>query len=874
MERLDTLQLSDLPPADSLRTELDSAAIAAGLDSIQRPPRPKSSLERPAFSAAKDSVIEDFTNGRRVIYYYGDVSVKYGKTEIKADYMAYDLDHNIVYARGSKNYNNEWVGMPVLKDGKTEYQMEEIYYSFDTRKARIKNMVTNQQEGELRGEKLKMLDDQSVNIAGGKYTVCNAEHPHYYLQMTAAKIITQPSQHTVFGPAYLVVEDVPLPLALPFGFVPDMPDRASGIMMPTYGEEKTRGLYLRDLGYYVVINDHLDVSLTGDIYSYGSWALEFTSRYKKRYAYSGDMNITYSVDKTGEKGTESYNESKNFGVKWSHSQDAKARPGTTFRASVNFSSPSNSRYNSTSVSEAVQSQTSSSISYSKNLGFGNISVNMLHSQNTKDSSYVFTLPNMTFSVNRFFPFKRKVRVGKEKFYEQISFSYSTSFQNKINFKASEFMGEGFVDKFNNGMTHKVTIGLPSFTLLKYFNFSPGINYGANMYFRKTTQFYNPETDKVESTMSGQFSTIGITQNYSASISMSTRIYGLFQFNPKGNLQAIRHMITPSFSLSYHPELGTAANGWRTLSYLNSKGEEVTKDYNIWAGQMNSPPSKGKSGSLSFSFGNNLEAKVKDTKDTTGVGTKKIKLIDQLNVGGSYNFLADSLRLSTISISGSTTVFGKVGINGNLTLDPYDVNDRGARCNKFLIMTKHKLARITNASASMSYSLNGKGTIDGNDGRRDPSASSSSSSKHGENDYYRIYYHPLTGEYIPGGWLYYLNPEIPWNLSFSVNLSYNGSYSYTNNQLQKVDKWTRTTTMSGQVRLTKRLNISMNTGFDLSTFTMTTSQLSATYDLHCFNISVSWVPTGKWQSYGFRIAANSSTLSSLLKYDKSSSFWDK
>lgn len=854
---------------DSLLNAADSAAFAVTDSSKIISIKPKSSLERPAFSAAKDSVIEDFTNGRRVIYYYGDVSVKYGKTEIKADYMAYDLDNNIVYARGTKNYENEWKGQPVLKDGNTEYKMEEIYYSFDTRKARIKNMVTNQQEGELRGEKLKMLEDQSVNIAGGKYTVCNAEHPHYYLQMTAAKIITKPSQHTVFGPAYLVVEDVPLPLALPFGFVPDMPDRASGIMMPTYGEENARGLYLRDLGYYVVINDHIDISLTGDIYSYGSWALELTSRYKKRYAYSGDMNITYSVDKTGEKGTSGYNESTNFGVKWSHAQDSKARPGTSFRASVNFSSPSNNRYNSTSVSEAVQSQTSSSISYSKTFSFGSLSVNMLHSQNTKDSSYVFTLPNLTFNVNRFYPFKRKVRVGKERFYEQISLSYSTSFQNKINFKASEFMQEGFTDKFNNGMTHKVTIGLPSFTLFKYFNFSPGLNYGANMYFRKTTQVYNPETDKVESVMSGQFSTIGVTQTYSASISMSTRIYGLFQFNPKGNLQAIRHMITPSFSLSYHPELGTAANGWRTLSYLNSKGEEVTKDYNIWAGQMNSPPGKGKSGSLSFSFGNNLEAKVKDTKDTTGVGTKKIKLIDQLNIGGSYNFMADSLRLSTISISGSTTVFGKVGINGNLTLDPYDVNDRGQRCNKFLVMTRHKLARITNASASLSYSLNGKGNIDGNDGRRDPS-----SPKASPEDYYRVYYHPLTGEYIPGGWVYYMNPEVPWNLSFSLNMSYSGSYSYTNNQLQKVDKWTRTATVSGQIRLTKALNISMNTGFDLNTFSMTTSQLSATYDLHCFNMSVSWVPTGKWQSWGFRIAANASTLSSLLKYDKSSSFWDK
>ncbi|MCF0173547.1 MAG: LPS-assembly protein LptD [Bacteroidales bacterium] len=729
-------------------------------------------------------------------------------------------------------------------------------------------MVTNQQDGELRGEKLKMLEDQSVNISGGKYTVCDAEDPHYYLRMTAAKIITQPTQKTVFGPAYLVVEDVPLPLALPFGFVPNMPDRASGILVPSYGEERARGLFMRDLGYYFVISDHFDVSLTGDIYTYGSWATELTSRYKKRYAYNGNLNMTYSVDITGEKGGPDYNESRNFGVRWSHSQDPKARPGTSFKASVNFSSPSNSRYNSQSISEAVQSQTSSSISYSKTFSFGSLSLNMLHSQNTRDSSYVFTLPNMTFSVNRFYPFKRKSRVGKEKVYEQISLSYNTTFQNKINFKASEFMQEGFAQKFNNGMTHNFSIGLPSFTLLKYFNFSPSVSYGANMYFRDQTQIYDEEAGKVISQISNHFSTFGLSQNYSASMSMSTRIYGMIQFNPRGKLQAIRHMITPSFSLSYRPELGTPANGWRTLTYMQN-GEEKTQEYNRYAytGQLYAPPSKGKSGSLSFSFGNNLEAKVRDLQDTTGTGMKKVKLIDQLSIGGSYNFLADSLGLSNISISASTTVFGKVSVSGNMSLDPYSVNSEARRCNTFYFKDHPgHLANLTNASASLSYSLSGKGHIEGNDGKSDADKSSSA-------DYYRVYYHPITGEYIPGGWLYYLNPEIPWSLSFSANFSYSGSYTKANNQVQKNNRYTRTTTISGQVRLTKALNISMNTGVDLSSFKLTTSQLSATYDLHCFNISVSWVPTGKWQSWSFRIAANASALADVLKYSKQSSYWD-
>ncbi len=864
--------LDELPVPDSLASIPDSLAVNPETDSTGNALvlAPKSMIDRPAFSSARDSVIEDFTDGRKVIYYYGDVSVKYSNVEIKADYMAYDLDHNIVYARGTKDYNNKWVGQPELTDHGTKYTMEEIYYSFDTKKAKIKNMVTNQDDGELRGENLKMLEDQSVNIAKGKYTVCDAEHPHYYLQMTAAKIITKPTNKTVFGPAYLVVEDVPLPLALPFGFVPSMPDRASGIMMPSYGEENARGLYMRDLGYYFVLNDHFDIAFSGDIYSYGSWAAEVTSRYKKRYAYNGQLNMTYSVDITGEKGTSSYFESKNFGIKWSHSQDPKARPGTSFKASVNFSSPSNSRYNSQSVQEALQSQTSSSISYSKTFSFGSLSLNMLHSQNTKDSSYVFTLPNLTFSVNRFYPFKRKSRVGKERFYEQISLSYNTSFQNKINFKAREFMQPGFTDKFNNGMNHNFAIGLPAFTLLKYFNFSPSVSYGANMFFREQSQMYDAGTDKVVTEMSKQFSTIGITQNYSASISMSTRIYGLFQFNPRGKLQAIRHMITPSFSLSYKPELGTYANGWRTMTYVDSKGKEVTKDYNIYAGQLNSPPGKGKTGSMSFSFGNNLEAKVKDMKDTTGVGTKKVKLIDQLSISSSYNFLADSLKMAAVSISGSTTVFQKVGINGNMSIDPYDVNSKGQRCNTFMLVSKGKLGRITNASASTSYSFSGKGTIEGNDGRNDAEPSSS---EHGETEYYRVYYHPVTGEYIPGGWLYYLNPETPWSLNVSLNFSYSSSYTNANNTLQKVNKITSTTSLSGQLKLTKALNFTMNTGFDLTQLKMTTSQLTAGYDLHCFNIAVSWVPSGKWSSWSFRIQAKASALADLLKYDKSSSYWD-
>ncbi|MDD3978522.1 MAG: putative LPS assembly protein LptD, partial [Methanomicrobium sp.] len=809
-----------------------------------------------------------FKDGKSIIYYYGEVSVTYGDIALKADYMRYDLDNNTVFARGTKDSTGTVTGMPEMSDRGTTYTMEELTYNFTTRKAKIKHMVTQQSEGILRGENLKMMPDQSINIAGGQYTVCDAEHPHYFLKMTAAKVMTKPNQKTVFGPAYVVVEDVPLPIVLPFGFVPEMPDRSSGVLIPTYGEETARGLYLRDLGYSFVFGNYLDLAITGDIYSYGSWSTEITSRYKKRYAFDGNLSLTYSNDVTGEKGSEDFFQSKNFGVSWSHSQDSKARPGTSFKASVNFSSPSNSRYNSANISESLQNQVSSSISYSKTWSGMSLSVNALHSQNSRDSSYSITLPNVTFSVNRFYPFKQKNRVGKEKIYEKISLSYNTTLQNKINFKVSELDEENFWNKLQNGMTHNFSIGLPSFNLFKYFQFSPSVSYGMNWYFREKQLKYNEETQKVESFFTDQFSTFGISQNFSSGISMGTRLYGIFNFGKRSNLQAIRHMITPSISFSYKPEMGTSANGYTSLTYIDSDGKEVIKEYNKYSDMIYSPVSKGKTAALSFAIGNNLEAKIKNPQDTTGKGNEKVKLLDQLNLSGSYNFLADSMRLSNISVTASTTIFGKLGINGNATFDPYAINERGIRYNELNIIKEggFNIARLTNASASLSYSLSADGKYEGNDGTKDKKDTNS--------DYARVYYNPVTGEYIPGGWVYYLNPSIPWSLSFNLNYSFSRTYQYLNEQLLIKNNHIQTVSISGQIHLTKALNMNFNTGFDLTKLKMTTSQLSATYDLHCFAISVSWVPNGKWESWSFRIAAKASALSDLLQFKKASSYWDK
>lgn len=868
-EGIDTLRAgldSTASRRDSLR-RADSTSRADSLSLLE-----KSSLTRPAFSGAKDSIRQDFSNGQRKMYYWGEVEVSYENIKLKADYMEYDMATGTVFARGTyDSLSREWKGQPEMTQGKQTFSMEEIRYNFNTRKARITNMITREDDGILHGKNIKMMPDRSINITKGKYTVCDLEHPHYYLKLSSAKVVTKPSQKTVFGPAHLVVEDVDLPIGIPFGFIPKRPDRATGLLMPSFGEENARGFYLRDAGMYFVLGDYFDMSLTGDYYTLGSWAANLNSRYMVKYKFNGNLAINYSVDQTGEKGSTDFFQSKNFGVRWSHSQDSKAHPGTSFSASVNFSSPSNSRYNSHSVSEALQNQISSSISYSKNWnGKFNLSVNALHSQNSRDSSYSFTLPNITFSVSTFYPFKIKNRVGKERIYEKFALGYNTSLQNKINFKASEFGEPGFLDKFQNGMTHNFSIKLPDFTLLKYLNVAPSVSYGMNWFFRKSEAYFDRETNSVKMEMGKQFGHFGTTHNYSGSVSMSTRLYGMYDFGKFHKVQAVRHVISPSVSMSFSPEKGKAFNGWRTLNYVDTLGVQKSYDYNIYQGQINSAPGKGKSATMSLSIGNNLEAKVRDMKDTTGTGTKKVKILDQLNLTTGYNFLADSLKMNNVGVSMSTSVFGKLGINGNMNFDPYAIDGKGKRINRYNILETGVPLRLTNVSGSLSYSLSGKGTVKGNDGSKSGGGDSGNAA-----DYYRrIYYHPITGEYIPGGWLYYTNPNVPWSVNFNYNFSMNRTYEFINDQLRKKDNYTQTLGVQGNIQLTPKMSVQAQSGWDFTAMKMTTTQFSFRYDLHCFNISVSWVPSGMYQSYSFLISANAAALADLLRFKKSTSYWDK
>ena len=915
---------------DSLRSaRQDSTSRADSLQAARRDSLDmlgKSSLERPAFTTAKDSIITDFSDGKRMIYYYGGATVTYQNMKLTADYLEYDMKTNTVFARGKKNpTTGEWEGLPEMTESGQTYKMDELHYNFNTQKARITNMVTKEAEGLLQGKKIKMQPDKSINMRDGMYTVCDLEDPHYYLKLSMAKVITKPSQKTVFGPAWPVVAGVPIPIGLPFGFVPKKPSRATGLLMPTFGEEQARGFYARDMGMYFVIGDYFDISLTGSYYTLGSWSVDLNSRYKVNYKFNGTLAFTFSNDQTGEKGSTDFIQSQNFGFRWSHSQDAKSHPGTTFSASVNFSSPSNSRYNARSVTDAQQNQVGSSISYSHNWnGKFNLSVNAQHNQNSRDSSYSFTLPNVTFSVTRFYPFKQKNRVGKEKFYEKISFGYSTSLQNRLSFKLRDMqdyvldangnfvyktnsagvtyrekaMGDSLgvkaMQRLTNGMSHNFQIGLPSFTLFRYINVTPSVNYGMNWMFNKGSQYLVNETDddgnpilvtdqegneviaqRVVTDPGQAFNGFGATHTYSGSMSLSTRIYGMFNFGKHRKVQAIRHVITPSMSLSFSPEKGTYFNGWRTLDpYYDKRGTYHAESYyNIYSitGNHNSvsPPGRGKSGTMSLSFGNNLEAKVRDLRDTTGTGSKKIKLLDQLNINTSYNFLADSLRMQNVGISASTNLLNKINISGNLNFDPYAVDERGRKINKLNIVATGVPLRLTNASVSASFSLNGKGAINGDDGRKNAGG------KDDANSYQRIYYHPITGEYIPGGYVYYMNPNAPWSINVSYSFNYSKSYSYQNATKELIvnNKFTQTLNLSGNIKLTPRMSIQATSGFDIMAMKFTTTQISATYDLHCFNIAVSWVPMGTYKSYSFRIAANASALADLLRFKKSDSYMD-
>ena len=626
----------------------DSLASRSDSDTTRNPRAARPFLDDQLSGKNTDSLVYDVRNKRVYVYNEGDVT--YQNRNLKADYMQIDMDTKLIYAYGKPDsVDGKWtVTKPEFTEGGTAYQMDTITYNLDTQKAKIKGVATQQGDGWLVGGSVKKMPDNTFNIEHGKYTTCDqTDHPHFYLAMTKAKVI--PGKKVVTGPAYLVMEDVPIYfLGIPEGFFPINMGPKSGLLMPTYGEETSKGFFLRDLGYYITLGEYADLALRGGFYTLGSWEASAASRYIKRYKYSGSFNVEFSSVKTGEKGEPDYIKQNNFRVQWTHSQDAKANPGSTFSASVNFATSGYNRYSATNINDILSTQTNSSISYSKSWSGTpfSLSANMAISQNSQNKSISVTLPTVVFNVSRFYPFKRKEKTGKDRWYEKISMQYTGKMTNSVTTTESEIFSKKTLENMKNGIEHSIPVSA-SFNLLNYINITPSFNYTEKWYFKKQEYEWNPITNQTD-TLPSNYGFYRL-YNYSTSVSASTTLYGMYDFTKKRRdrkIQAIRHTITPSVGFSYTPDFADPRYGYYLTRQTDSTGRVTT--YSPYAVNAYGVPSSGRSMSMTFSLSQNLEMKVLSKRDTSGV--KKIKLIDELRLGGSYNFLADSMRLSTISLS--------------------------------------------------------------------------------------------------------------------------------------------------------------------------------------------------------------------------------
>jgi hypothetical protein len=843
--------------------------VRAVMDSSQM--TKKGAFQDPISYSAKDSLCYIFLDSDTTIHMYGEANVKSLSMEITAGYIEGSKKDGEIFGQGYADSTGSLQEKPVFKDGSEQFEMETLKYNFLSRKARIININTHQGDGLLYGDVSKRMPDNSTFIRGAKYTTCDAPNPHFYIRMTRGKIVDKPSRYIYFGPSFLVIEDVPFPLIIPFGFFPQQSGRSSGIRMPSYGEEVARGFFLRNLGYYFAIGEHMDLDLSGDYYTLGSWALRSASRYTKRYKFDGSFNMQYAFNTTGEKGSADYSSATTFSVQWSHRQSPKARPGTNFSANVNFSSANNNLYNNNAAHNPYQNinnTISSSISYSRAWQGSpfNLSVNANHSQNMRDSTYSVTFPNLTLSMSRIYPFAKKERVGKKALYEDISLTYGAAFDNKVAFKSTELSQPGFAKKINNGLNHNLNIGLPNVPILKYINLSPTIRYGTKWYFKSIEKHWDSISRRVITDTADAFSKFGMVHEYGFSASLNTQIYGLVKFGKGSRIEAIRHVMKPSVSFSYNPDLRKRFNGYRTVQRDTLGNME---EYNIFQGQPYGYPTQQKSGSITFSLGNNLEMKVRNDKDTTGA--KKVALLNTFDISASYNLLADSMNLSNISFSGTTNLPGQTSLTFRFTLDPYSINERGTRINKFHWTEKKGLniGRLTDFSLSFGYSFSGgKGTDkktdrQANDGRdKNQGEEQHDDHDHGEHDRSNAF-NPFVYEPF----------AVPWSVSFNYSYTYNKRYNYTGGRLFTNHNHMQTLGFNGSVTPTKNWDIRINSGFDFKTMGLTTTQISIARQLHCFDFSFNWTPLGRYQSWSFKIGIRSSMLSDVLKYDKQSSYFD-
>ena len=846
--------------------------------------------------------------GRGMAYMYGDGELKYKSMELTAEHIRISLDSSTIYAIGVMDtVLNEVVGKPVFKDGGDSYESNEITYNLKTQKGKIRHVVTQQGEGYLLADETKKMEDNTLMLHGGKYTTCSDhDHPHFYLQMTKGKV--QPQKNVVFGPAYLVVGEVPLPLAVPFGFFPFTDSYSSGLIMPNFGDDYTRGMYLQGLGYYFAINDYFDLELKGDIYTRGTWAVSAATRYVKRYKFRGNVNVNYRWDVTGEKEMPNYNVAKNLQVQWTHTQDTKANPYSNFSASVNFKTAGYNRSNINSyynVQANAENTTSSTVNYTQRFPDSpwSLSANMSITQRTKDSTLQVSLPNINVSMSRIYPFKRKQRVGKERWYEKISLQYSGNFYNSITCKEDYFLKSNFVKDWQNGLKHTMSSSA-SFMLFKYISITPSVSVNDRMFFQRVDQRWDEETYEVKKdTVMGFYN----VYNFNASVSLSTKLYGFYipfrkWFGDK--VDRFRHVMTPSVGFSYHPDFSDPMWAKRYGGFYGSYDRMVTTrdvagnlvpklDENglpifetVDYSRFREGPGRGSSASVSFSLGNNLEMKLRNDKDTTGKEPYKVySIIDNLSIGGGYNFIADSMNWQNFSVNLRIKI-PKVNYTINLSgqFDPYmyttTASGQHVRCNE-LYWNHGRFPHFLGTSTSFSYTFNNDVVKRwfNKDSKEDPNKTADDTPIEPTID-------PMTGEVVNPDPLNnsgknkdkdkdkvtddgYLFAEIPWSLSVSYSLRYvaNTSVWDEKRNYHKME-FRHNLSFSASLGLGKGWKASTSLSYDVNAKKLAYSSINVSRDLHCWSMSASFVPFGPYKSYTFHIGVNASMLKDL-KYDKSS-----
>jgi hypothetical protein len=863
------------------------------LDSINR--SRKNGIDSPVEYSADDSLT--YHAGVKMANLYGSSKVKYQNMDLESDRISMSLDSNLVHATGTMDSTTkELTGTPVFKMGNDEYESDTMSFNFKTKKGLITSVYTQQDEGFLTSEISKRGADGEMFLQHGRYTTCDDPHPDFYLALSRAKV--RPGKDVVFGPAYLVVADVPLPLAVPYGFFPFTKSYSSGLIMPTYGDEMERGFYLRDGGYYFAISDKMDLKLIGEIYTKGSWGLTATSNYRKRYRYNGSFLISYQNTIHGEKNMPDYSKENSFKIQWSHSQDAKANPYSTLSASVNFATTKFERNNLSSMynpQALTQSTRTSSVSYQtrfSSIGM-TIGTQMNVSQNMRDSSLAVTLPNLNIAIAPFYPFKKKKAAGTEKWYEKISISYTGLFKNEINTKEELIMKSKLNKDWVNGMQHTIPIRA-NLTLFNYLNVTPSFNFVDRNYLRKIHKSWDEDKQReVTDTITGFYN----VYNWSLNLGLSTKMYGFWIPNRKifgDKIQAIRHVLTPTVSFAYAPDFSARSYGYYDYYQKTDANGNVTMvEYSPYQGAAYGYPGKGKSSLLNFELSNNVEMKVKSDDDSTGV--KKISLIDELKLSSYYNFATDIRPLGDLNVSMRLKLSKSYTLNLSTVFKSYvyEADSVGATPRESENVTywqQGKFGRFTGLSQNLSYTLNNEKVmnfikrlrgekVDKKDKNKNKKSDDDEWDNPAESNIDKDMEKAKHGakknssnkaETDADG---YMTFNIPWSLSIGYGLTIREDMNvkkFNYDTMRYPYKVTQNLNVSGNVRISDGWNISFSSGYDFDNkkISMTTASLSR--DLHCFNMSCS-VVLAPYTSYNFSFRCNAATLTDALKYDKRSSY---